>query len=424
MRDGLLRATWRVAVAVVVPGAGYLFVACGGGGGAGGASASDASQGSDQGSEGAVVDTGGPETGDSSVPHDASHPEGGDAEGAADGGEAGDAGGDSGLDFDAGDCGLGSRGEPLDLSCTGLYSDWSSKTVATGVQPYDPGLHLWSDGAGKSRWIYLPAGTQIDTSNMDEWTFPVGTKIWKEFSLPIGDASTTTRIETRMLWKWTSTSWYRTTYRWSDDGQSSAVELTTGQQDAGGTGFEIPTQFQCNECHNGRMDGVLGFEAVSLSSPGASGMTLQTLKTQGLLTAPPATPYVIPGDATETAALGWLHTNCGISCHNSGNGQAVGTGFWMRLDVATLASVQTTNTYTTGWNQQTQGFQIPDAATTYRLSACDTTSSCAYYRADHRNGFAGTPPGTQMPPLATHLVDTADMAALKAWIDEGCDGGM
>ena len=96
----------------------------------------------------------------------------------------------------------------------------------------------------------------------------------------------------------------------------------------------------------------------------------------------------------------------------------------MRLDVATLASVQATNTYTTGWNQQTQGFQIPDAATTYRLSACDTTSSCAYYRADHRNGFAGTPPGTQMPPLATHLVDTADMAALKAWIDEGCDGGM
>ena len=42
---------------------------------------------------------------------------------------------------------------------------------------------LWSDGAVKRRFIYLPPGTTIDTTNMDEWVFPVGTKFWKEFSV-------------------------------------------------------------------------------------------------------------------------------------------------------------------------------------------------------------------------------------------------
>src|ERR1019366_5145150 len=69
-------------------------------------------------------------------------------------------------------------------------------------------------GGDKTRWIYLPPGQKIDTTDMDEWTFPVGTKIFKEFSLPQGDASPGTRIETRLLWKHAPKTWYRTTYAW------------------------------------------------------------------------------------------------------------------------------------------------------------------------------------------------------------------
>ena len=122
----------------------------------------------------------------------------------------------------SGDCGVGMAGEPTDLRCTGLYSDWDSKTVATDLTQYDPGLHLWSDGADKLRWIYLPPGQKIDTSDMDEWTFPVGTKVFKEFRIALGDASTETRIETRLLWKQAPGTWYRTTYRWTSDGVSDA----------------------------------------------------------------------------------------------------------------------------------------------------------------------------------------------------------
>lgn len=384
----------------------------------------------------ALVDTGtGVDAGDSSTAHDAS------VDGDAASVDASDAKADTSdgaasdgpyelADAFSGDCGAGSAGEPLDLSCTGLYSDFANKTVSSDLKAYTPGLVLWSDGADKLRWIYLPPGTTIDTSDMDEWSFPVGTRIFKEFSLPLGDASTPTRIETRMLWKTAGApagqpgTWYRTTYRWSDDGKTSATELTTGEMNVDGTGYEVPTQFECDSCHNGRIDGVLGFEAVSLAQSAATGLDLTELEAQHLLTNNPTGSLVVPGNATESAALGWMHANCGTACHNAGNGEASFTGFYMRLDVDTLASVQATDTYTTGWNQVTQGFMIPNVTTTYRLHACDITTSCSYYRADNRDGVDGIQVGTQMPPLDTHKVDDPAMVQLAAWINEGCDAGI
>ncbi len=320
---------------------------------------------------------------------------------------------------DAGACVLGSYGEPVDLRCTGLYSDWSIKTVSADVKEFVPGLQLWSDGAEKTRWIYLPPGQQIDTSDMDEWTFPVGTKLWKEFRLPIGSSTTTTRLETRLIWKTAADTWYRTTYRWSPDGETSATELTQGELDANGDGYEIPTQHMCSTCHEGRLDGVLGFEAVGLSAPGASLVTMATLESDGLLSAPPTAPLTIPGDAVESAALGWIHVNCGTACHNRGSGGAYKTGFFTRLDVSTLATVETTDTYTTGWNVPTVAYQIPDASTTYRFHACDLGESAAYYRSSLRDGVDGG--GTQMPPIDTHRVDEGGIAEIAAWINEDCD---
>ena len=70
----------------------------------------------------------------------------------------------------------GASGAPHFLACTGLYSDFAAGSISPSAVAYDPGLHLWTDGATKRRFIYLPPGTQIDTSDMDEWTFPVSTK--------------------------------------------------------------------------------------------------------------------------------------------------------------------------------------------------------------------------------------------------------
>jgi hypothetical protein len=325
----------------------------------------------------------------------------GDADGAADSSDA-----------DATDCVPGPSGEPTDLRCTGLYSDWPSKTVSTSARSYDPGLSQWKDGASQTRWIYLPAGQGIDTSNMDEWMFPAGTKLWQEVVL--GGK----RIETRLLSKLADASWDATTYRWSAD-ESTALEVIDGVPNADGNGYEIPAQSTCALCHAGRLDYVLGFEAVSLSSANASGLTLSALVSQGLLSAPPASPIRIPGTATDVAALGYLHANCGTACHNIVLGsQAGSTGFEMRLDVSTLSSVQTTDTWTTGWNQPTN---FPtQAGAPMRLSQCSTTLSAVYYRMTHRDGLNEAGAGVQMPPLDTHKIDSVGASLIAAWINQGC----
>ena len=78
--------------------------------------------------------------------------------------------------------------------------------------PFAQQYPLWSDGADKRRWIYLPPGTTIDASNPESWNFPVGTKLWKEFSW--GGQ----RVETRMLQR-IRTGWSYATYVWNEAGE-------------------------------------------------------------------------------------------------------------------------------------------------------------------------------------------------------------
>src|SRR5262245_15290995 len=86
--------------------------------------------------------------------------------------------------------GLGACGDPSAkpgsrerLSQTGLYRDIVAKTVMDDLVAYQPAYPLWSDGAAKRRWMRLPPGTRIDTSDAEHWRFPVGTRFFKEFSL-------------------------------------------------------------------------------------------------------------------------------------------------------------------------------------------------------------------------------------------------
>jgi hypothetical protein len=319
---------------------------------------------------------------------------------------------------DAGDCALDSQGEPTELRCTGLYSDWAMRTISSSVKEYDPGLRLWSDGAQKTRWMYLPPNTQIDTSDMDEWQFPVGTKFWKQFVL------NGAYVETRFIHK-RPQGWFLTTYQWSADG-STATELTTGMHNVNDAGYEIPSQPLCSECHKGRQDFVLGFEAVSLSSPLASGLgvanqsPMKTLAQEGLLTDLPDAGLQVPGTPVEAAALGYLHANCGTTCHNAGNGAAVNTHFYMRLNVGQLGSVGATDTYQTGVGVPTSNFN----QVTERVDLCNVANSCVFYRMSRRDGENGVLNGTQMPPVDSHRVDVdGGVPAIAAWINEGCDAG-
>src|SRR5262245_28098222 len=157
-------------------------------------------------------------------------------------------------------------GLPNDLGCTGLYADIERKQLAHGVSSFEPALAFWADGAETTRWIALPAGTQIDTSDLRSWRFPAATKLWQEFRIAGA------RVATRMFQKRAQDRWSRTIYAWDED-ESGASRMDEG----GGRG--VPSISACNDCHDGSRDNVLGFEAVSLGlgDPEREGWTLQKL---------------------------------------------------------------------------------------------------------------------------------------------------
>jgi hypothetical protein len=208
-------------------------------------------------------------------------------------------------DEDATGCGPETDQPPTDLACTGLYANFARREIAKTARPYAPAVSFWSDGYEKERWIRLPEGMTIDATNVDDWRFPVGTKVWKEFRFQ------TRKIETRLLWKTAEDRWVAVAYVWSEDGRRArrgeGSALTVG-----GAPYHVPDTTECAECHKGRKDTLLGFEAVSLAQPGATGLTLAVLAQESRLAPPPpqATLTIDPG-------LGVLHINCGVSCHNA-----------------------------------------------------------------------------------------------------------
>lgn len=146
---------------------------------------------------------------------------------------------------------------PTTLAETGLYADFASRTIAADSRPFSPQYPLWTDGATKRRWVRLPKGASIDASSPDAWQFPVGTKLWKEFSFG-------RPVETRFIER-TREGWRFATYVWSEDGKTAALAEPRGQL-APGTEHQIPAAADCRVCHANGATPVLGFSALQLST--------------------------------------------------------------------------------------------------------------------------------------------------------------
>jgi hypothetical protein len=343
-----------------------------------------------------------------------------------DGGTAG-LGGVGGNAGEGGTAGMGGSCEstlpneetpPAMLSQTGLYSDIASKTLAPYVQEFTPQFPLWSDSAVKTRWIYLPeCEPQIDNSEEDDWDFPVGTRVWKQFERD------GLLIETRMIHRWGpgANDYALVAYRW-DDLDTDATLLTTGEIDAKGTEHDIPTGQECTRCHGagigpgGWPGRILGFSAIQLSHAG-SDVTMATLSNEGRLLVPNATGYTVPGNPTEQAALGYIHANCS-SCHNPSSEGLVFPYVPMRLSTLDL-QVDMTAVYVNLVDQDPVNFlghpctKLVDG--TAATPAERIANSCVHYRMGQRG--PDTAPGPlQMPPLGTGESDASGIAAIEAWI--------
>lgn len=300
------------------------------------------------------------------------------------------------------------------LDCTGLYKDADGETLAPGVELFTPVYPLWTDAAQKYRWIYLPKGSAIDAKDPSAWQFPIGTRLWKEFQ----NSSGTRRVETRVFIKTADDDWSYATYLWDDAGKRATREDGGKNLVVDGQTYGVPSRTQCNECHVGRRDRVMGFDAVTLGIPGGDnheGLTLEQLvSSKRLKNFDGETELKIGPDpqSAEARALGWMHNNCGVTCHNSNpNSKAYSTGMFLILDpeqldgrsTAEFTAIKTTvgqNAFSLQWQGQmriTPG--APDESLLYKLIT---------QRGD---------PKQQMPPLGTTITDDANTEIVREWID-------
>ena len=315
---------------------------------------------------------------------------------------------------------------PERLRDTGLYADWTSRTVAPGHLPFSPQYPLWTDGAVKSRWISLPPGTWIDARDPGAWRFPVGTRLWKEFRFG-------RRAETRFI-EHTAAGWRYATYVWNEDETEAVLAPERGVPQSleirDGVRHAIPSRTDCRTCHEAGPTRVLGFGALQLSpdrDPNAphaeevppGGVDLRALVERGLLRNLPdgylqSPPRIAARSATERAALGYLHANCG-SCHVAG-GELASLAFSLEYPV-TLQPGEGPPAVVTALGRPSK-FQVPGwQERVPRLLAGDPDGSVLFARITSRN------PVSQMPPLGTRLVDEAAVKLLRQWIAEDLTHG-
>ena len=308
---------------------------------------------------------------------------------------------------------------PERLDDTGLYVRGSVSKIAPQNRPFSPQYPLWTDGATKSRWVYLPPGSRIDAHDVTEWQVPVGTKFWKEFQFA------GRKVETRMIWRASSSRWVFATYVWNAENTDAVLAPAEGVPNAAevaaGKRHSIPATADCTACHGTARPGPLGFNALQLSpdrdphaihgEPLTSGMvTLRTLldeqrldgAVEDLATNP---PRIATRNARTRTALGYLAANCG-SCHN-GRGEIAALGPTLRYEellrdadaVAAALVGQRTKWQIPG---RTDGSVLVDQAS--------PEQSALLARLRSRS------PSSQMPPLGTVVRDAEAVQLISDWI--------
>jgi hypothetical protein len=272
--------------------------------------------------------------------------------------------------------------------------------------------------------VHLPPGTRIDAAKLDAWSFPPGTKFWKEF------AFAGRKVETRFLWR-TGPGWVYATYLWNPAQTDAELARPEGEKDyhpiAEGRSHAIPSVKDCRNCHENGGAEVLGFSALQLSSdrdplaPHAEALepgmvTLAELLAQGRLVHAPADlashpPRIPAATPRERAAVGYLAANCG-NCHPGRDGVLAKLG----LDLSAPAALR------------------DPAAMPWRRTALEVIGKTAVPGApegESRRIRAGAPdlstllhrlasrrPARQMPPLGSVLPDEEAIALVRAWITE------
>ena len=293
---------------------------------------------------------------------------------------------------------------PATLVEFGFFADAAAQKPAAGVIPYRLNTPLWSDGAEKLRFLYLPPGAKVKSNGEGLLDLPVGAALIKTFAFP--ENGKLRLIETRLLLH-RAEGWVALPYRWND-AQTEArlalaggrVPVTTPQGQA--ISYAVPNKNQCKECHQSG-------NAVIPIGPKARNLAPEWLAEQAaadrLDRVPPVAQRLPMWEDRASApvapvARAYLDANC-AHCHYP-QGSASNSGLdlrWEQADPAKLGVMKRPVAAGRGAGPHT--FAIvpgqPDASIlTYRMASND--------------------PGVMMPELGRSVVHREGVELIRAWI--------
>ncbi|MEI6484637.1 MAG: SO2930 family diheme c-type cytochrome [Sphingomonadales bacterium] len=303
------------------------------------------------------------------------------------------------------------------LADYGLFD--ASGAPAPGVQPYTLNTPLFSDGAQKARFVWMPAGAKAEYRASGALAFPVGTVLIKRFAFA-ADArqpgSNVRQIETRLLIR-RPAGWAALSYVEQPGGAvlkragaKLAVQFTDTKRRAQAIDYSVPNQNQCKTCHqDGDAITPIGPTAANLND----GRQLMAWQMAGRLAALPAAgvPRLARwDDASEpldARARAYLAVNCG-HCHNRG-GFASNSGLYLNPEEREPAHL--------GVNKRPVAAGRGSGGLEFAIAPGQPERSILVHRMESAEA------GIMMPQFGRALVHDDGVALIRAWIAAMPAGG-
>ncbi len=308
---------------------------------------------------------------------------------------------------------------PRSLSEFGFFTDDAGRVPSGDLIPYALNTPLWSDGADKLRYLYVPEGGVIEIGDADSTggllQFPVGSAIIKTFAF--GEGEDQLYIETRVLLR-RSDGWTALPYRWNEEQTEAHLALAGARvpittPDGEEISYRIPNKNQCKSCHS--ID-----DAVVPIGPKARNLApelLALLAAEGRLAAMPRIGSALPkwdhasGDASHTAsdqantndlARAYLDVNC-AHCHQPGGG-ASNSGLDLRW--------QQSDPFAYGVRKPPVAAGRGAGGLLVSIEPGDPDASILVHRMN------STEAGVAMPELGRSTIDHKAVAVMRDWIAE------